>query len=53
MAMNVPFSHEGQIRTYQDGGHTIIEVNVSGTQGADMGIDLVGTFNLGSSDFML
>jgi Ca2+-binding RTX toxin-like protein len=47
------FSAEGQVRATSAGGVTTIEVNNSGTTGAEMTIDLTGTFTLLAGDFIL
>ena len=46
------FSSEGQIRYYQDGANTIVEVNTSGSGGAEMEIVLLGTKTLTDGDFV-
>lgn len=47
------FSAEGQVRYVKDGGHTYLEVNNAGAQGAEMQIDLVGSISLQAGDFYL
>ena len=47
------FSAEGQIRYYEDGGKTVIEVNTSGAGGAEMEIVLLGNTVLTDNDFLL
>ena len=47
------FSAEGQVRFASSGGHTFIEVNTTGASGAEMSIDLSGTFVMTGADFIL
>jgi Ca2+-binding RTX toxin-like protein len=43
----------GDVRTYIDGGITIVELDLNGNLIADMQIELTGSLNLGKSDFLL
>jgi hypothetical protein len=47
------FSAAGQVRWFHENGHTIVEVNSQGPQGAEMQIDLLGQLTLAASDFIL
>lgn len=47
------FSAEGQVRYFFEGAKTIIQLNTTGTSGAEMEIELTGIRQLGSSDFVL
>ena len=47
------FTALGQARFFQDGVNTYIEVNVSGTNAADMRIRLQGPMTLDAEDFVL
>lgn len=47
------FSAEGQVRTYQSGGFTFVELNTDGLDGAEATIALEGSFRLVKADFIL
>jgi|SRR4051812_32659940 len=47
------FTDEGQVRVFTDAGNTIVELNSSGTSGAESQIELTGLVNLSASDFFL
>ena len=47
------FSAEGQVRTYQSGGFTFVELNSAGLDGADSTIALEGSFRFAKADFIL
>ena len=46
------FTAEGQVRFFHEGDHTVVEVNTSGSSGADMQIELAGRAQLAASDFI-
>ena len=48
-----PFTGLGQVRAYQSGTHTFIDVNTTGTNAADMRITLTGLHVLVEGDFVL
>jgi Ca2+-binding RTX toxin-like protein len=45
------FTAEGQVRFFFEGDHTVVEVNTSGTSGAEMQIQLDGQVQLAAFDF--
>lgn len=45
------FTAEGQVRFYFEGNNTVVEVNTTGSSGADMQIQLDGRVQLAASDF--
>jgi Ca2+-binding RTX toxin-like protein len=47
------FSSEGQIRSYQYGSYTLVEINVSGSGGKDMMIALAHGVDVKAGDFIL
>jgi Ca2+-binding RTX toxin-like protein len=46
------FTAEGQVRYFFDGDRTVVEVNTTGSAGADMQIELVGRVQLAAGDFI-
>jgi Ca2+-binding RTX toxin-like protein len=50
---NAAFTAEGQVRYEHINGNTFIDVNISGEDGAEMHIALLGIQNLSGSDFFL
>ena len=46
------FTAEGQVRFFFEGDHTVVEVNTTGTSGADMQIQLDGRVQLAAADFL-
>jgi Ca2+-binding RTX toxin-like protein len=47
------FSAEGQVRVVTDGDHMLVQMNTSGTSGADSVIELTGNINVTATDFTL
>ena len=47
------FTAAGQVRFVAEGDHTLVEVNTSGTGGAEMQVELKGLVNLQANDFIL
>jgi Ca2+-binding RTX toxin-like protein len=47
------FTGLGQVRVIQSGGNTLIEINTTGANAADMRIELVGLLTLDQADFIL
>jgi len=47
------FSDERQVRFVQQGGDTIVQVNLTGNDGAELTIQIEGVVNLQASDFIL
>jgi Ca2+-binding RTX toxin-like protein len=47
------FTAAGQVRFVVEGDHTLVEVNTSGTDGAEMQVELKGLVNLQANDFIL
>ena len=47
------FTAEGQVRAFFEGGHTVVEVNTTGTHGAEMQIQLDHHVHLAKADFVL
>ena len=47
------FTAEGQVRSFFEGNHTVVEVNTAGHSGAEMQIQLDGHVNLTAGDFFL
>ncbi|MFO1068092.1 MAG: calcium-binding protein [Geminicoccaceae bacterium] len=50
---NDGFTKEGQVRVYQDGADTVIEVNNDGAGGADLELLLLGHKTITAGDFVL
>ena len=48
-----PFSALGQVRAFASGANTIIDINTTGTNAADMRIFLTGLHTLDAADFVL
>ena len=46
------FTAEDQVRYFLEGAHTVVEVNVAGTSGAEMQIELDHHVSLIASDFI-
>ena len=47
------FTAEDQVRYFFEGSHTVVEVNTTGSSGADLQIQLDGHVNLAAHDFFL
>ena len=45
------FTAEGQVRAYEKGDHTFVEVNTTGKNGAEMVLDLTGKVALSTANF--
>jgi Ca2+-binding RTX toxin-like protein len=50
---SAPFSAEGQVRVVTDGDHMLVQMNTSGTSGAESVIELTGNINVTATDFVL
>jgi len=53
LARNAPFTASGQIRIYQDGVDTYIQLNVNTDTNPDAMIRIVGTHDVSASWFVL
>jgi hypothetical protein len=47
------FTGAGEVRVDYEYGKTIVELNTKGAGGAEMTIELIGTFDLSAGDFIL
>lgn len=47
------FSDERQVRFVQQGGDTVVQINLTGNDGAELTIQIEGVANLQASDFIL